>query len=199
MTASRGRDRGRASGSARRLSRSRRSRRRISCSYNLTIARAKPAKRKTAAGAEIGGDCLAVRVRLLNRTITRIYDATLKACGLTIAQLNLLATIGNLQPATAHDVAEMLSMEISTLSRNARLMGESGWIEVLPAERGNGRILRLTDDGAAKLEQALPAWHEAQAQTRELLGDDNAEYLTRLVDGLWRERLAPRKRARPDS
>ena len=123
----------------------------------------------------------------------------MRACGLTIAQLNLLATIGNLQPATAHDVAEMLSMEISTLSRNARLMDESGWIEVLPAERGNGRILQLTGDGAAKLEQALPAWHEAQAQTRELLGDDSAEYLSRLVDGLWREQLAPRKQARPDS
>jgi DNA-binding MarR family transcriptional regulator len=88
----------------------------------------------------------------------------------------------------------MLSMEISTLSRNARLMEQSGWIEVLPAERGNGRILQLTGDGAAKLEEALPAWHEAQAQTRELLGEDSAAYLAKLVDGLWRERLSPARR-----
>jgi DNA-binding MarR family transcriptional regulator len=156
------------------------------------IARARSAKRRNAASAEIGGDCLAVRIRLLNRTITRVYDATLRECGLTIAQLNLLATIGNLQPATSHDVAEMLSMEISTLSRNARLMESSGWIEVLAAQRGNGRILQLTGAGAAKLEEALPAWHEAQAQTRALLGEDSAAYLAKLVDALWREQLATR-------
>jgi DNA-binding MarR family transcriptional regulator len=159
----------------------------------LAIAAVKSTKR-TIASAEIGGDCLAVRIRLLNRTITRFYDATLKGCGLTIAQLNLLATIGNLQPATSHDVAAMLSMEISTLSRNARLMEQSGWIEVLPAERGNGRILQVTGAGTAKLEEALPAWHEAQAQTRELLGRDSAAYLAKLVDGLWREQLSPARR-----
>jgi DNA-binding MarR family transcriptional regulator len=130
-----------------------------------------------------------VRVRLLNRTITRIYDAALRECGLTIAQLNLLATIGNMQPATAHDVAAMLSLEISTLSRNARLMKTAGWIEVLPAARGNGRVLRLTRAGATKLDRALPAWHQAQTRTRELLGEDGSEYLAGLIDGLWRKSL----------
>jgi DNA-binding MarR family transcriptional regulator len=161
------------------------------------IARPKAATHKAPASAEIGAACLAVRVRMLNRTVSRIYDAALRECGLTIAQLNLLATIGNLQPATAHDVAEMLFMEISTLSRNARLMELSGWIDVLPAERGNGRVLRLTRAGAEKLAEALPAWRQAQAQTRKLLGRDGAEHVARLADGLWADQHSgepPRRR-----
>lgn len=147
------------------------------------------AARGARASEEIGANCLAVRVRLLNRTITRIYDAALRPCGLTVAQLNLLSTIAHLGQPPSHEVAERLSMEISTLSRNAQLMQSSGWIDVLPAERGNGRLLSLTEAGAAKLEQALPAWREAQAQTRELLGEDAAEYLTQLVNELWLEQL----------
>jgi DNA-binding MarR family transcriptional regulator len=120
---------------------------------------------------EIGRDCLAVRVRLLNRCITRLYDAALRPHGLTIAQLNLLTSIANTQPVRSGKLADALSMEVSTLSRNLRLMEREGWIEVLRAERGNGRVLTLTHAGAAKLHELEPAWRAAQQQARELLGD----------------------------
>lgn len=141
------------------------------------------------AGAEIGAGCLAVRVRLLSRTITRIYDDALRPLGLTVAQLNVLSTIAHLEPAAAHDVAEMLSMEISTLSRNARLLQEEGLIEVRPAARGNGRVLSLSRTGAGTLERALPAWRGAQAQARELLGPARADGVAATVDALWAEQL----------
>ena len=37
----------------------------------------------------IAGECLAVRVRLLNRTITGIYDEALRPLGMTVGQLNM--------------------------------------------------------------------------------------------------------------
>jgi DNA-binding MarR family transcriptional regulator len=138
---------------------------------------------------EIGRDCLAVRVRLLNRAITRIYDAALRPHGLTIAQLNLLISIANRQPAPAGDVARLLSMEISTLSRNARLLHEQGLIEIEHAEHGNGRILTLTDAGAEKLAELLPAWRNAQREAQELLGDDAARSIKQLVDDMFAEGL----------
>jgi DNA-binding MarR family transcriptional regulator len=138
---------------------------------------------------EIGRDCLAVRVRLLNRAVTRIYDAALRPHGLTIAQLNLLTSIANRQPAPAGEIAQLLSMEISTLSRNARLLQAEGLIENEHAERGNGRILTLTDAGAETLVELRPAWRTAQKQAQELLGDDAARSVKQLVHHMFAEQL----------
>ena len=115
-------------------------------------------RRGARVASEIGRDCLAVRVRLLNRAVTRIYDAALRAHGLTIAQLNLLTSIANRQPAPAGEVAQLLWIEISTLSRNAGLLKDEGLIKIERAKHGNGRMLTLTDAGAAKLAELRPAW-----------------------------------------
>jgi DNA-binding MarR family transcriptional regulator len=138
---------------------------------------------------EIGRECLAVRVRLLNRAITRLYDAALRPHGLTIAQLNLLTSIANRQPARAGEVAQLLSMEISTLSRNARLLRDQGLVQIEHAEQGNGRILALTDAGAHRLAELRPAWRDAQRQAQELLGDDAARSITQLVNHMFAEQL----------
>jgi DNA-binding MarR family transcriptional regulator len=116
--------------------------------------------------------------------MTRMYDAALRPLGLTAAQLNLLAAIQNLEPAPSGEVAEVLSMEISTLSRNVRLMERQGWIAIERADRGNGRILNVTKAGERKLAEATPAWRQAQKQARKMLGDDGASLVKDLVDGL---------------
>ena len=137
-------------------------------------------------------DCLGVRVRLLNRTITRIYDSAVRPHGLTVPQLNLLSAIQGAGPARSSDVAAGLSMEISTLSRNARLMEREGWISVERAERGNGRLLSLTDAGERKIAEAAPAWRRAQAEARALLGEEGAHTIKRVVDGLWADQPTAR-------
>jgi len=139
---------------------------------------------------DIGRDCLAVRVRLLSRVVTRIYDDALRPYRLTIAQLNLLTSIANHQPARAGAIARLLSMEISTLSRNARLLQDDGLIAIAHAEHGNGRILTLTDAGAEKLVELRAGWNAAQRQARELLGDDAAGAITQLVNHMLAEQLA---------
>ena len=134
-------------------------------------------------------DCLAVRVRLLSRRLSRIYDGALRPLGLTVAQLNVLSVIEVVGSAPAGRVADLLAMEISTLSRNARIMESEGWITIERAERGNGRILRLTSAGRKKLRSARPAWDRAQGEARELLGDVGARELKRLGDGVWDDQL----------
>ncbi len=147
-------------------------------------------RRGARVASEIGRDCLAVRVRLLNRAITRIYDAALRPCGLTIAQLNLLTSIANRQPVPAGEIAQLLSMEISTLSRNARLLQDEGLVQIDHAEHGNGRMLTLTDAGVERLAELLPAWRTAQRQAQELLGDDAARSIKQLVDRMFTEQIA---------
>lgn len=144
-------------------------------------------------------ECLAVRVRLLNRRLSRIYDGALRPVGLTVAQLNLLSLLEVVNSAPSGRIAELLAMEISTLSRNAQIMKNEGWISIEPATRGNGRILTLTDAGAQQLLAARPAWEDAQAQARVLLGNDDAILLKRIGDSVWdREVGRPRNdRAAP--
>ena len=146
-----------------------------------------PAGPAAVVAREIGRDCLAVRVRLLSRAITRIYDAALRPYGLTVAQLNLLTSIAIREPAPAGDVAEVLSMEISTLSRNARLLRDDGLIRIERAKRGNGRVLSLTEVGSERLAELRPAWREAQRQTRELIGASGATSIKRSVDEMLAE------------
>jgi DNA-binding MarR family transcriptional regulator len=140
---------------------------------------------------EIGRDCLAVRVRLLSRAVSRIYDAALRPHGLTVAQLNLLTSIATREPVPAGEVAQLLSMEISTLSRNARLLEDDGLIRIRRAERGNGRVLTLTGAGAEKLTQLHPAWRAAQQQAHELIGAGVAASIKRRVDDMFVQHPAP--------
>jgi DNA-binding MarR family transcriptional regulator len=144
---------------------------RESCSYNSHMAE-----------LEIARDCLGLRVRKLSRAITRVYDTALRPHGLTIAQLSVLSAIQNLEPVASKRLADGLSMEISTLSRNVALLEQEGWVTVSRAERGNGRVLRLTPAGTDKLDEAKPAWARAQHDATALLGDDGAALVTRLVD-----------------
>ena len=145
-------------------------------------------RRGARAAGEIGRDCLAVRVRVLNRAITRTYDDALRPHGTTTGQLNVLTSIATRQPVPAGELARLLSMEISTLSRNARLLQQDGLIQIEQAERGNGRVLALTDAGAEKLAKLRPAWRDAQRHAHELLGNAASEAIKQLVDPTFAER-----------
>jgi len=148
-------------------------------------------------GIEVAEECLAVRARLLSRRLSRIYDGELRPLGLTVGQLTVLSVLDVSDGAPAGRVADLLAMDISTLSRNARIMESEGWITIERAERGNGRVLRLTSAGRQKLRDARPAWDRAQMETRELLGDEDARALKhlggrelkRLGEGVFDEQL----------
>ena len=58
--------------------------------YCMTANRAQP---EQPVADLIASECLAVRVRMLNRTITGIYDQALRSLGLTIGQLNILTVV----------------------------------------------------------------------------------------------------------
>lgn len=148
--------------------------------------------RKSSVGPaeEIGRDCLAGRVRLLNRAVSRLYDTALRPYDVTVAQLNLLAAVGELEPVPAGKLADLLSLQISTLSRNMHLMEEMGLVEIAAAERGNGRVISLTRRGARKLEELLPVWRTAQGEAAELMGSEATKALKDLADGLLAEGLA---------
>ncbi|QUQ65596.1 MarR family winged helix-turn-helix transcriptional regulator [Kutzneria sp. CA-103260] len=119
---------------------------------------------------EIVGDCLAVRIRLISRALTSLYDSALDRHGLTIAQVNLLAALGKTGPCPPARLGEVLQLERSTVSRNLNLLLNHGWIEAISADAKGMREVALTGAGRAKVKSALPDWRQAQRQTEQLLG-----------------------------
>ena len=119
----------------------------------------------------IAGECIAVRLRMLNRVITNIYDDAFRPLGVRVSQMNILVVAGIMGTARPAEVCERLLLDVSTLSRNVERMKARGWLEVIPDEDGRAQPFRLTNEGRNLLEKAAPAWRKAQQQARSLLGD----------------------------
>lgn len=125
----------------------------------------------------IAASCIAVRLRLLNRVVTNLYDEALRPFGLKVSQMNVLVVAAKLGLARPAQVCELLHLDISTLSRNVDRMMTKGWLEAVPEEDARTQPFRLTDQGRRLLERAIPAWEKAQEQAAELLGEPGVAVL----------------------
>jgi DNA-binding MarR family transcriptional regulator len=124
--------------------------------------------------AVIAAECLAVRLRTLNRAVTALYDDALRPHGLRVGQLNLLVAVARMGTARPGDLCRLLHMDKSTLSRDVEVLRRHGWL-VADQTGGRSRPQRITPVGRALLERVAPAWRQAQGRARTLIGDDGAE------------------------
>ncbi|MCF7549322.1 MarR family winged helix-turn-helix transcriptional regulator [Pseudonocardia sp. WMMC193] len=120
---------------------------------------------------EIVRDCLAVRVRLIARAVTALYDGALDRHGLTVAQVNLLAALGKVGPCPPSRLGEVLQLERSTVSRNLRLLQDRGWVEAVASDAKGVREVALTRAGRSTIRSVMPEWRRAQQRAAQLLGD----------------------------
>ena len=132
----------------------------------------------------IAGECIAVRLRMINRVVTNIYDDALRPLGIKVSQMNILVAAGKMGLARPADVCEHLQLDVSTLSRNVERMKAKGWLEVVADEDGRAQPFRLTSQGSRLLEKATPAWKQAQDKAKELLGEDVIDLLGRVINRL---------------
>jgi DNA-binding MarR family transcriptional regulator len=120
------------------------------------------------AAQEVRDGCLAFRVRRLNRRVTRIYNAALRPHGLTIAQFTMLVALSMGRDFRAGDLARVLDLEKSTVSRNLKRLVEHRWA----ISEGVERVLRLTATGRRLVSRAMPAWREAQREAAAAIDAD---------------------------
>ncbi|MDB5390328.1 MAG: transcriptional regulator [Planctomycetaceae bacterium] len=130
---------------------------------------------------KVASECIAVRLRMLNRVVTNIYDDALRPLDLKVSQMNILVAAAKMGTARPVDVCEHLHLDVSTLSRNVERMKARGWLEVVPGEDGRSQPFRLTPQGRKLLEQAIPSWSEAQQQVKKALGNGFVEQLNQTV------------------
>ena len=139
---------------------------------------------------KIAGECVAVRLRMLNRAITNVYDDALRPLDLKVSQMNILVAAAKMGTARPLKVCEYLHLDVSTLSRNVERMRARGWLEVVPDEDGRSQPFRLTAQGRKLLERAVPAWGEAQEQVKRVLGDEFVQQLNQATERVGEAALA---------
>ena len=130
---------------------------------------------------KVASECVAVRLRMLNRVITNLYDDALRSLDLKVSQMNILVAAAKMGTARPIEVCEHLHLDVSTLSRNVERMKARGWLEVVPDKDGRSQPFQLTPQGCKLLEKAVPAWSEAQQQVKSVLGDGFVQQLNRAV------------------
>ena len=83
--------------------------------------------------------CLAGRLRLLNRVVTNMYDEALRPLGMKTSQLNILVAGAKQGLARPADICDRLQLDTSTLSRNVYRMKAKGWLEVVGDKDGRAQ------------------------------------------------------------
>lgn len=142
------------------------------------------------AARAIATECLALRVRRLDRLLSRIYDAALRPHGVTIAQLGLLTAVRLSGPVTPGRLGDILDLERSTVSRNVALLLRNGWVSAAIAPDGRSQLLSIARRGEGLLDAAIPAWRRAQREAEGLLGPEGVLAVGRVA------RTVDRRRAR---
>ena len=139
---------------------------------------------------KVASECVAVRLRMLNRVVTNIYDDALRSLDLKVSQMNILVATAKMGTARPSEVCEFLHLDVSTLSRNVERMKARGWLEVVPDEDGRSQPFQLTPQGMKLLEKAIPVWNEAQQQVVRVFGDGLVHQLNQAVKRV-RQEAAP--------
>ncbi len=135
----------------------------------------------------IACECIAARLRMVNRAVSKMYDRALRPHGIRVSQLNILVAVSQFGQARQQDVCQTLFMERSTVSRDVERMQANGWLDSATGEDARTSVLTVTLAGKKLLERAAPSWREAQQRAVALFGQDQIAALDRVVSALRAE------------
>ena len=115
--------------------------------------------------------CTCFKLRKLTRAMSRLYDQHMATVGLKTTQYSVLANAARAALPVA-ELADILGLERTTLTRNLKPLLEAGWVELKPGADSRQRIVTITGAGREKLKEAYVAWRRAQTEFEKLVGRD---------------------------
>lgn len=115
--------------------------------------------------------CHCLAARRTAREITRRYEDKLRPHDLRATQFSILAALALRGTTPVGELADVLGLERTSLSRSAAVLERNGWVGTASAEDARKRPLRLTAAGRRKVEDAYPAWKEAQDEVERQLDE----------------------------
>ena len=112
-----------------------------------------------------------------------MYESALEPSGLTAMQFAILAAIARNPSAGRVEIADLLDMDTSTLSRGMAPLMRDGLVATQGGKLRSGH-LELTENGRTAFEAAVPLWQQAQQAVHKALGGAQTRELHDLLAGL---------------
>ena len=131
---------------------------------------------------EVLTECTGARIRTISRVVTRIFDEHLRPLNIKFTQVNMLIFITEAGSISPHQIATELGYEKSTLTRNLWVLKERGFVDSQRGDSGNRLLFHTTTAGFELVQQAEPAWRQAQAEVTSILGQDITEAIRTAFD-----------------
>ena len=125
--------------------------------------------------------CMCASFRRASRALTQLYEEALRPVGLRATQFTVLQTLSLAGEVTQGELAQILAMDSTTLTRTLNIMGRHGWIAKKRGEDRRKWRMRLSKAGEAEFKQALLHWERAQTRLRLQLGEELSDNLMKLT------------------
>jgi DNA-binding MarR family transcriptional regulator len=126
--------------------------------------------------------CTNLKLRQLARRVTQHFDVELGKAGLKTTQYSLLSHVLRLGPIRPGDLAQAMTLDASTLTRNLKPLLAAGWVELAAGTDGRSRSVTITEPGRVKQAEGQRRWRVAQEGINELLGVQRVVALHALLD-----------------
>ena len=141
----------------------------IRCTYILNVPEGKLDLAKCNL---VATSCAGIHRLRASRVVWQVYRKELRSSGLLPTQFSMVIAMALLGPVSISNLAEVLVMDRTTLSRNLKPLERQRPIGIEPGEDQRQRILPLTEQGEERLAHALPLWEQAQARVVKRLGEE---------------------------
>lgn len=115
--------------------------------------------------------CVSNNLHQTARAVTRIYGEELRPSGIKRSQFSILGYLYRFGELRLTELAEILFMERTTLTRNLKPLEKQGLIEVKPDPQDRrAKLLSITPEGQKRFKEALVLWRKAQKRVLETFG-----------------------------
>jgi DNA-binding MarR family transcriptional regulator len=126
--------------------------------------------------------CSNFKLRQLMRRISQHYDVELGKIGLKTTQYSLLSHVARLGPIRPSELAHIMTIDASTLTRNLKPLKAAGWIVEADGSDARSHTVAITDAGRVRRNAGEHYWKAAQDGLNALLGVDHVIALHALID-----------------
>lgn len=118
----------------------------------------------------VGHACSLNRLGRAFRSVSQIYDAKFKDLGVRASQGMLLIAIGGLGSPGIGELAEEVSLDPTTLTRNLKPLARSGLVSVVVGDDRRRREVHLTDTGEKLAVELAIRWNSIQYDLANTFG-----------------------------
>lgn len=115
-------------------------------------------------------ECVCGTLRQVTRAVTQLYDDALRPAGLRSMQFQMLSTVRHLGQVSLTDLAVIMTLDQTTLTRSMAILEKQQWVERKPQTDRRKKTYSLTRRGLARLDKATPLWQQAQQQVVQHIG-----------------------------